>query len=82
MNDERGERSPPGKGKGGRRRPRHPWTKWFESDEFLLTRGKNFTCKVHGMAQMVRDYAQKHGYRVQLKVLDNAVRVTVLERPA
>ncbi len=60
---------------------RYPWLTWFRQEQFTLYRGQHFDCRVHGMAQMIRNAASsaKIRRRVSLKVGDNYVQVKVGE---
>lgn len=55
---------------------RYPWQKWFASSCFVLTRGVEYDCLPHCMAQMVRNRAVKEG-RVVGVYLDAEDRITV-----
>lgn len=49
---------------------RYNWDKWFSRNSFTLTRGKDFECQPHGMAQQIRNAAAPRGLTVSIKHLD------------
>jgi len=46
----------------------YDWDRWFSKDRFLLTRGQDFTCLPHGMAQMIRNAAYARDRKVSISI--------------
>lgn len=70
---------------------KYPWQRWIPSDllegrtrtrTLTLQRGRDFSCKPHGMAQMIRNRVSRLGYPLQLSVQvgDKSVTVTFERR--
>ena len=58
---------------------RYPWTIWFTQGRFTVTRGKDFECFTHGMAQMIRNVARRRRVKVSLRVTEDEIDVIVLK---
>ena len=50
----------------------YPWEKWFKKKKFVLTKGFQYQCKTHGMAQQIRIQAGKRGLRVHIQIGETA----------
>lgn len=55
----------------------YPWKKWFSVKQKTLTKGKDFTCQPHSMAQQVRNAARKYGKTVSVFIEDETVTIEV-----
>lgn len=61
------------------RKPKYPWEKWFAADEpITLTKGVDFKIRTPTMAQMIRSWCYKRGYKVSIHYLsDTSLEVRV-----
>lgn len=60
----------------GGRPPIYPWDKWLSRRrEYLLFRGKDYTCQSHGMAQQIRNKASEAGLSVSIYIHESFLRV-------
>lgn len=57
---------------------RYPWQDWFGRGEFTLLRGKDFHCKTHGMAAMVRNAASRHRIRIHMEQDELRLKIKVI----
>lgn len=64
------------KTKVGKRR-RHPWDKWFGYRQFVLKKGRQYTCQSYTMAQQVRNAAAERDMKVSIRILHDRITVTV-----
>lgn len=55
----------------------YPWKKWFSAKQKILTKGKDFACQPHSMAQQVRNAARKYGKTVSVFIEDETVTIEV-----
>lgn len=60
-----------------KRHARFPWAEWFEKKRFTLTSGRDFTCKIHGMYQMVKNNAARYGKLVDIVIKNDEIRVKI-----
>lgn len=62
---------------------RYPWLRWFGQLHFTLKKGRDYDCRTDTMANMVRQAAARHGYKVSILIADDgrSMWVAVLERP-
>ena len=65
---------------------RYPWKKWLrprqKPRQLVLSKGRDFRCAVHGMAQQVRNRANLEGLSVSLFVGDRSVIINSVRRKA
>lgn len=60
----------------------YPWTQWFERKKFRISRGKDFHCMVHSMAQQIRTKAAQRGVSVSIAIIEDTIQVTVSKEDA
>lgn len=56
---------------------KYPWDRWLRRRRLVLTRGVQFHCEPHGMAQQVRNAAAKRNKRVSININGSTVRVEI-----
>lgn len=67
---------------------KYPWQRWIspslidgtvKSKKLTLTRGKDFHCQAHGLAQMIRNRISRRGWplAVSIQISDPKVVVTL-----
>jgi hypothetical protein len=55
---------------------RYPWDKWLgKKQAYTLQRGRDFNCKVHGMAAQLRNAASKRGMSVSIAIEGDSLTV-------
>lgn len=68
------------KTKRGRGRPPiYPWEDWFSRRRFVVTRGKDFTCRSDTMIQYIRNMAGPRFFAMSIALLpaEDGSRITV-----
>ena len=61
----------------------YPWDLWFQLDNFVLMRGRDYNCSSFSFGQQVRNAAVSRGIRIKIRVDDwDNFHVTVTERPS
>lgn len=59
---------------------RYPWEKWFASRRTVrLTRGIDFDCLPHGMAQQIRNEAKHRNKNVSISIVEQTILLRILE---
>lgn len=59
---------------------RYDWDKLFKRDSFTVTRGIDYDCLPHGMAQQIRNEAARRKCRVSVVFDGDSLIVTVTKR--